>query len=172
MKFKTKLNRKLKNIEKYYNDNRGALWFAFFAGLLVGVIITQSVLKPSKAPLEPQGQTIIQEVRADEPSEEYYKETPIRYLRWKGQQLGINEYEITKIIATMKCESGLRSDAINKNSNGTFDLGVGQINDVHSKRISRADRLDFIKNIDFIYKLYQEQGLGPWVCARKLGFIK
>jgi len=97
---------------------------------------------------------------------------PITYLRCKGQQLGIKDTEITKIIATMKCESGLKADSINKNSNGTFDIGVGQINDVHSKRISREDRMDFVKNIDFIYTLYQEQGLNPWVCARKLGFTK
>ena len=92
--------------------------------------------------------------------------TPLIYLRERGQELGYNDFEITRIIQVMKCESGLRPDAINKNTNGTFDLGVGQINDVHSKRISREDRMDFRKNIDFIYQLYSEQGLNPWVCNR------
>ena len=151
------------------------LWFnqytraAFVAGIIVGSLIGFSLkqeLRTSPEPLE----TIVSEIKADEPPIEYYQETPLRYLRYKGEQLGIDEYTITKFILVMKCESGLRPNAINKNTNGTFDLGIGQINDVHSKRISRADRLDFVKNIDYGYKLFLEQGFNPWYCARKLGY--
>ena len=140
-------------------------------GLILGFLGTAYLCtnNTSPQPLETKVEVKAIEITKDE---DYYKAEPLRYLRYKGQQLGINEYEITRIISTMKCESGLRPDAINKNKNGTFDIGIGQINDVHSKRISRQDRMDFVKNIDFIYKLYQEQGLRPWVCARRLGFIK
>jgi hypothetical protein len=33
-----------------------------------------------------------------------------------------------------------------------------QINDVHGKRISREDRMDYEKNIRFAYQLRKEQG--------------
>jgi hypothetical protein len=60
--------------------------------------------------------------------------------------------------------------ALGKNTNGTFDVGLFQINDVHSKRISRQDRLDFEKNIKFAYKLRAEQGnWNAWsVCRSKV----
>ncbi len=144
-------------------------WYVWFFLFLAFLILWSSLLSPRKAPLSPLGITKVEEVKAEQPSEEYYKETPLKYLRYRGQQLGIDEYTITKFISVMKCESGLRADAINKNTNGTFDLGIAQINDVHGKKISRADRLDFIKNIDYAYKLFLDQGFGPWTCARKLG---
>lgn len=147
---------------------------AFVLGFLTGTILTSYIYKKTHkiTALEPLQSTI--EVKAEEVTynEDYYKAEPLRYLRYRGQQLGIKDTEISKIIATMRCESGLKADAINKNSNGTFDIGIGQINDVHSERISRQDRMDFVKNIDFIYKLYQEQGLNPWVCSHKLGYVK
>jgi len=163
--FRTKLR-----LENWYEENK-YLIASFVWGLLLGLLLGFGLFTPNTSP-EALSKTI--EVRANELTydEEYYTRDPLTYLRYKGQQLGINEYEITKIISVMKCESGLRPDAINKNNNGTFDLGIGQINDVHNKQISRSDRLDFVKNIDFIYKLYQEQGLNPWTCAKKLGFIK
>ena len=170
-----KISKTLEVQERAFWNKYGFLVCVALFGFIAGIIISKSIFDsiPLKDPRgtapKPLGQAIVPKVKANETPCTY---DPITYLRCKGEQLGINEYEITKIIATMKCESGLRPDAINKNTNGTFDIGVGQINDVHSKRISRADRMDFVKNIDFIYTLYQEQGLRPWVCARKLGFIK
>jgi len=99
-------------------------------------------------------------------------ENPKGYLEcqvYKGIITWAEHNKLTKII---QCESGWRTDAINKNNNGTFDLGLFQINTVHGKKISRADALDFKKNIDFGIKLFKEQGLRPWVCARKLGISK
>jgi hypothetical protein len=150
---------------------RQIMWTVIF-GILAGIVLALSFLREMDKPrtlispiAKEQEKPVVQKILAKETPCDY---DPITYLRCRGQQLGINEYQITKIIKVMKCESGLRADAINKNTNGTYDLGVGQINDVHNKRISREDRLNFVKNIDFIYKLYQEQGLNPWVCARKL----
>ena len=82
---------------------------------------------------------------------------PITCIRDVGEELGESNSDIMTMIKIAKAESGYRTDAINKNKNGTFDIGVFQINDVHSKRISRQDRMDFEKNIRFAYKLHQEQ---------------
>lgn len=87
-----------------------------------------------------------------------------------GEELGFDNNQIMTAIRIAKAESGLRTDAINKNSNGTFDIGIFQINDVHSKRISRTDRFDMEKNISFAYKLRTEQGnWNAWsVCRGKV----
>lgn len=58
-----------------------------------------------------------------------------------------------KAIECFYSESGLRWNAINdKNTNGTTDAGVAQINDVH--KMSVQERLDFKKNIEKAYKIY------------------
>lgn len=82
----------------------------------------------------------------------------ITCIRDIGEELGFDNSQILIAIRIAKAESGLRTDAINKNTNGTFDIGTFQINDVHSKRISRTDRFDVEKNISFAYKLRKEQG--------------
>jgi hypothetical protein len=91
------------------------------------------------------------------------KEIPFCYdvigcIRDVGEELGMSNKDILIAINISKNESGFRADAIGKNTNGTFDIGAMQINDVHGKRISRADRLDYEKNIRFAYKLRLEQG--------------
>lgn len=60
-------------------------------------------------------------------------------------------------------ESGLRTEAVNdKNSNGTVDRGVAQINSIHG--LSKEDAHDFIKNIDMAEKVYLRAGKSfrPW----------
>lgn len=171
---RSRLDRRLKltrEVSKWVNRKTlAATMYGLIIGALAGAYIADRPANQKVNSPKPLEQKIeVKQIEAQETPCDY---DPITYLRCKGEQLGINEYEITKIISTMKCESGLRADALNKNKNGTFDIGIGQINDVHAKRISRADRMDFKKNIDFIYTLYQEQGLNPWVCAKNLGFIK
>lgn len=95
---------------------------------------------------------------------------PLVCIRDVGEEMGFLNKDILIAIRIAKAESGLRPDAINKNSNGTFDIGTFQINDVHSKRISRQDRFDFIKNIKFAWTLRKEQGnWNAWsVCKSKV----
>ena len=68
------------------------------------------------------------------------------------------------------CESKYKEEAENYNKNNTWDFGVFQINDVHG--LSEDDRKIARINIDYAKKLYMRQGWRPWVCARKLGYIK
>lgn len=109
------------------------------------------------------------EVKQVEAVETPYCYDPITCIRDIGEEMGFSNQEIITAIKIAKCESGLRPDAINVNKNKTADLGVFQINDVHGKRISRQDRLDFVKNIRFAWTLRKEQGhWGAWVCAKKV----
>lgn len=155
-------------MKKYYIS-------AFAWGLIVGIYIGIALFEGRKTSPKPLNQTIM--LKADKVMAEQdkyqargyaYCYNPIICIRDVGEELGVPNQDIITMIKIARCESGLRAEAINKNTNGTFDIGIFQLNDVHSKRISRQDRMDFEKNIRFAYKLYFEQGFRPWVCYRKI----
>lgn len=152
----------------------------FILGLFAGFILGKSIfdaqqvskklLDPRGTPIDvgtnkPQVKKLIKEVEA----KERFCADVIKCIRDVGEEMGESNQHIMQMIRIAKSESGMRADAIGKNKNGTFDIGVFQINDVHNKRISRADRLDFQKNIRFAYKLHQEQGhsFRAWVAYNK-----
>ena len=136
-----------------------------FAGLVVKSI--NDTKKTSPQPVEQKKEASV--VKVVEAVETPCTFDPITYVRCSGERLGKSNQDIMTMIRIMKCESGGRPDALNKNTNGTFDVGVLQINDVHSKRISRQDRMDFVKNIDFGWKLHTEQGgFQAWSCYKKV----
>jgi hypothetical protein len=67
-----------------------------------------------------------------------------------------------------KAESGYRTDAVNHNSNGTYDLGIFQLNDVHGW--SWATRMDPDQNIKLAYGIYQSWGnWSAWATHSKCG---
>ena len=70
-----------------------------------------------------------------------------------------------RAIQIAKCESGLRSDAWNENTNGSVDVGLFQINSVHGVRAKWLLNPDI--NIQVAKQLFDEQGFNPWVCFWK-----
>lgn len=75
-----------------------------------------------------------------------------------------------RAIAVAKCESGLRPNAINnKNTNGTIDHGIFQINSVHEKKRGSAFKSDWKANVRVAKQIFDEQGFRPWVCAKSIG---
>ena len=142
------------------------VWFFLVIAFL---ILWQTITKTQKTSPSPLKQTVevkVQEVIASETPCDF---DPITYVRCSGEKLGKSNKDIMTLIRIMKCESGGRTDALNKNTNGTFDVGVLQLNDVHNKRISRADRMNFVKNIDFGWRLHTEQGgFQAWSCYKKV----
>ena len=91
-------------------------------------------------------------------------ETPKGYLECKAYEGVITWAEHETLSKIIKCESGWNDQALNKNTNGSFDLGLFQINTVHKQK--NSDMLNFKKNIDFGIKLFKKQGVAPWVCSR------
>lgn len=68
-----------------------------------------------------------------------------------------------------KMESGFRTDAVNHNANGTYDLGIFQINDVHG--MSWAARMDPDQNIRKAYEIRMNWGSwNAWMARTKCGF--
>ncbi len=72
-------------------------------------------------------------------------------------------YEAIKVF---ECESGLNEYAYNKNTNGTTDSGVAQVNSVHRQTVEAM--WDAEKNLDFALALYEKQKWTPWVCRKVL----
>lgn len=83
-----------------------------------------------------------------------------------------DRHTIKKMIDIAYGESGLRWNAHNKNTNGSEDFGVFQINSVHTKRFGEEFKNDYKANIQVAYALYKQQGFGPWVAARSLGYVR
>lgn len=138
---------------------------------LSGILLIGSLYQAPKAKsvnLKPVGEaTLIKNIEAKEIP---FCSTPIDCIRDVGEEMGESNQHIITMIKLAKCESSMNPEALNKNKNGTFDVGLLQINDVHSKRISRQDRMDYEKNIRFAYKLHQEQkhSFSAWSCSSKI----
>lgn len=87
----------------------------------------------------------------------------------------INKYfpaEAEAATAIAKCESGLRSNALGTNTNGTQDHGVFQINSVHFGKIKADNKKEWLmnpeNNIKLARQIYDRQGWSPWVCKKVL----
>lgn len=63
------------------------------------------------------------------------------------------------------CESSHRADAVNRNRNGSVDVGLFQINSIHGQ--STEDMRDPVKNAEFAHELYEAQGWRPWRASFK-----
>lgn len=85
----------------------------------------------------------------------------------EAKSLGLNPAEVEKII---RCESRWNPGAANyRNRNGSYDLGLWQINSVH-KSLSDKDKLDFKKATRWaLAKRVNEGNWSAWYCAKKLG---
>jgi len=64
-------------------------------------------------------------------------------------------------LAIAKCESGYRTHAENRNTNGTLDQGVFQINSVHNM----PEMETAVANITYAYLIFQTQGTNPWTSS-------
>lgn len=120
----------------------------------------------------------VRTVYATDGSPIYIKDLPADY---KVSQIAvikmiIQEFEefgpvvVHQALNVAWCESKYKPEAENYNTNKTWDFGVFQINDIHG--LSESDRKIAWINISYAKKLYIRQGWRPWVCARKLGYIK
>lgn len=167
MKTKTKIKRKWGKVKSYYKVNRGALWFAFIAGIIAAIILINSLFNAPKTSPQPLGQTIeVKRVKVAEAKERPFCNNVINCIRDVGEELGRDNKTIMTMIRIAKCESGYRAEAINVNTNRTIDRGVFQVNSIH-KALSNKDAFDYESNIRFAYQLQGKQGFTPWNASKK-----
>jgi hypothetical protein len=74
------------------------------------------------------------------------------------------------MVAIAKAESGLKTDAIGYNKNGSIDVGLFQINSVH--RYSTEELFDTNKNLEIAKKIYDKQGITAWASFNNGKYIK
>jgi hypothetical protein len=84
-------------------------------------------------------------------------------------ELGAPGWVINGFDCLARSESGwrnIRSD--HANSNGTFDHGVWQINDVHWPRLNARGLDPYVPEdaATFVWTLWRESGFGPWSATR------
>jgi len=79
------------------------------------------------------------------------------------ETFGEENYQVA--VAVARAESGLRTDAVGINNNGTTDYSIFQINSCHCKTIGadcEKKLIDPSFNIEFAYQLFQKSGWKPW----------
>jgi hypothetical protein len=74
-------------------------------------------------------------------------------------------------LAVAMAESRQNPEALNKNTNGTFDIGTFQINSIHFKRCPLKQLVDPYGNIDCAFEIYSEQGWNPWVAYKNKSYL-
>ena len=71
-------------------------------------------------------------------------------------------------IAIAKAESGLNCNAVSP----TNDHGVFQLNAVHMPKFNGKSPYDCKANIEVAYRIFKEQGFGPWAAYTNKSFLK
>lgn len=144
----------IKQIESLKLQNRLLWTFVYFVVLGGLLYITQDrVLSPCS---DSGCHVVVKTVYAQDSDSEF--EQIVAYITKVFAPEG--KHIVVKAIQCFYGESGLRSDAVGVNKNGTNDVGVAQINSIHG--MSTEDRLNFKKNIDKAYKIYKSRGFSAW----------
>jgi hypothetical protein len=78
------------------------------------------------------------------------------------EEAGIDKYRAYEII---NCESKWNDLALNKNKDGSFDIGLWQLNEKWQPS-PRACKLDYKCATAQAIKLIKKQGFKPWTCNR------
>lgn len=76
----------------------------------------------------------------------------------------------TVMIAVAKAESNLNPLATNRNTNGSRDIGLFQINSVHGG--NDLEMFDVDKNLEAARKVYDKQGITAWSAVNNGSYLK
>lgn len=90
---------------------------------------------------------------------------------WKimKDEYGLSFDEMLEASAIIRCESNWYTHAINKNKDGSYDLGLWQINGGYHPDISREEAFDVYASTRYAMEIYKSWGSwDAWVCARLL----
>lgn len=139
------------------------LILAFIAGVTYGLIYSKPVSYVQKAALafeetprvSPSPSPVTTDVIVKAIVEEF-KDVP--------------KADLVRAINIAYCESGIRAEAKNQNTNGTEDSSVFQVNDVHIKTFGSKFKTDWKENIKVARKIYDRHdgSFSAWVCNSKI----
>lgn len=88
-----------------------------------------------------------------------------RQIAGHAQNAGFRGRDLTIAVAVGLAESGGRTNATNRNSNGSTDYGVWQINSVHADKLRTGTWSNPADNARMAFAVYREAGnsFRPWV---------
>lgn len=89
----------------------------------------------------------------------------ITYIRCRGEQVGLDNKDITKLIRIARCESNFNQYAKNPNSTakGIFQFIDGTW---RANCLKDGNVYNFVDNINCAIKVYQKQGSTPWNASK------
>lgn len=99
---------------------------------------------------------VVKTVYASDTDSELAQLTAYIVKKWESH----GRSEAVHALSCFISESGLRTDAVGVNNNGSNDVGIAQINSIHG--MSTEDRKDWKKNIDKAYSIYKSRGWSAW----------
>lgn len=162
LKIKKNMDKRTKAYRK--QKARKAFWVRLgtsaLLGILAGVILGLTLFWEKKTVFK-----IVKVVEHPAPVQAYEPPAPIDYIRLRAEQLGVPNSDILTLIRIAKCESGMNPEAVNFNTNRTWDAGLFQINKVHKQKLSSM--LDYTQNVEYALKLYKAQRFNPWYSSRR-----
>lgn len=175
--YRSKSNYRRKTIERKWFDAQTVLLFVVTLALFTSMYKNHTLntqVKASEASLKDQQ---LKEVSIAEQIGfgAYIKEVEKEVVRYDTPTTVEDKIRATfpenpeRAIAIFKCESGLRPNAFNgKNTNGTWDAGLAQINSIHG--VSKSMLMDINVNLAVARVIYERAGnsFTPWVCNRKV----
>ena len=157
----SKAQKKLRKFNKYLG--------LIIIGTFIGISLSVPAFRPKVRSPQPLSETKIEtkQVIAEQFSDEEIDArmiTPLIYIRERGQELGFDDYTISRFIRVAKCESGLRPDAKNGSSTATgiYQIIIG----TWDGNRCLGERWDFKDNIDCAYKLLERRGFQPWNASK------
>jgi len=129
-------------------------------GLLVGSLLGFALFSPKISTPEAVEPIISNEAEEVTPNKDPHDLKPLEYIRIRGQELGFDDYTISKFIRVGKCESSLNPEVKNKTSTakGIYQIIIG----TWDSNKCEGERWDFVDNINCAYKLLESRGFQPW----------
>lgn len=89
-----------------------------------------------------------------------------------ARQGGFSGAEIPIAVAIALAESGGRTDATHRNSNGSIDHGLWQINDVNASVLASGNWANPLDNARMAYAIYRQQGWRAWTTYKHGTYAK
>jgi len=156
----------LRERQKLENLKYNNFWMGVIVLEVLITLVVFGYLKGHKKTLPEALQTPI-EVKAVEntTTKDPHDLEPLEYIRIRGQELGYDDYTISKFIRVAKCESSLNPEAKNKSSTakGIYQIIIG----TWDGNRCTGERWDFVDNIDCGYKLLKTRGFQPWDASKQ-----
>lgn len=159
-----------KDLGRWFNRyTRASALYGLIIGSLIGCYIADNPNKTQNTSPKPLETKIeVKEVQAADPEEKDWSADLVGYFRHRGQEIGYNDFDITKLHQVMDCENGLhtadRKNYLYDGENGRYTTaGFGMItNSTWRQHKCTGSKWNGVDNINCVYKIVGKNGLNDY----------